>query len=180
MMTQLSMLRTASIPPLKATFIELPYGNNNRFSMLLIYPHSTLNAVFQGLRNFDIGSIHRALPTDEDEYDEVILTFPKFKIDSDLDMQHVFKHLGVTDIFEPNEANLSIMSKNPLYVSRVLHKAIIDVNEVGTIASAVTAAQLNFRTIAQEFVFNRPFGFLITDQTTNSLLFAGQVRYPLS
>lgn len=100
-------------------------------------------------------------------------------IDSDLELRTVLEHLGLSDIFDPAKANLSKMSTQPIYVSRVFHKAIIQVDESGTVAAAIAGGTLSFKQSPVEFVFDRPFGFLITDRTTHTLLFAGQVRHPL-
>lgn len=182
MMMQENQLRYTSISTLGASFIELPYNTENRYSMLLIYTNSSLASVFRNLRQFDIAKIHAEIQksNDDDDLDDVKLTLPKFKIDADLELSTVFKYLGVIDIFDAAKANLSKMSRQKLHVSHVFHKAIIEVNEVGTVAAAVTTAPLSNRNIPKEFVFNRPFGFLITDQFTNTLLFAGQVRYPIA
>lgn len=184
MMTQQRAFRFASIDALKATFIELPYGQDNRFSMLLIQPYSSLNTVFANLRKYDIAKIHAALSQHQHENEEdetsVVVTVPRFKIESDLDLRTVFEFLGATDVFNQGSANLTKMSDEELHVSHVFHKAIIEVNEVGTVAAAVTVAELNFRITPQEFLFNKPFGFLITDRTTNALLFGGQVRMPMT
>lgn len=183
MMSQQHSFRSVAIDPLKATIVELPYGTDDRFSMLLMQPYATLNEVFDSLRRYDVAKIHQALsanvPDEDDEEDGIVVTMPKFKIDSDLDLRTVFEHLGAVDIFYQSKANLSRMTDDELHVSHVFHKAIIDVDETGTVAAAVTVAELNFRMRPQEFIFNRPFGFLITDRTTNTLLFGGQVRNPL-
>lgn len=163
---------------LNASIVELPYGDDNRISMLLLYPHSSLADVFQNLRTANIREIHRLLSEDEDERGEVRLTLPKFKIDSDLELRTVLEHLGIKDIFDQGKANLAKISKTPVSVSRVFHKAVIEVDEVGTVAAAVTIGYAHDRIVPPEVVFNRPFGFLITDRTTQSVLFAGQVRNP--
>lgn len=184
MMTQQKPFRFASIDALTATFIELPYGQDNRFSMLLIQPYSSLNTVFDNLRKYDVATIHAALTQHQHQNEEdeisVVVTVPRFKIDSDLDLRTVFEFLGATDVFNQANANLTKMSHQELHVSHVFHKAIIEVDEVGTVAAAVTVAELNFRITAQEFLFNKPFGFLITDRSTNALLFGGQIRNPLT
>lgn len=184
-MTQRSNLPFATINDLDASILELPYGKENRLSMLLIYPrrNTTLTAVFQTLSQFDIEKIHHEIHkfdnSDDFEESEVELTMPRFNINSDLELRTVLEHLGMTDIFDPKRANLSRMSNQPTYVSRVFHKAIIEVNEEGTVAAAIAGGTLSFKQAPVEFVFNRPFGFLITDRKTNTLLFAGQVRHPL-
>lgn len=191
MMTQKNVFRYVTVASLSATFIELPYGTGNeqnRFAMLLVYPErNTLTGIFQQLcQTTTMAKIHEELDRhnnnddDDDDMDVVELTLPKFKIDSDLELRTVFEHLGIVDLFDPTKAKLSKISKDSqyLHVSRVFHKAIIDVDEVGTVAAAVSIAPVSNRIIPKEFVFNRPFAFLITDRVTNTLLFSGQIRHP--
>lgn len=185
MMAQRNAFPFATIGGLDATILELPYGEQNRLSMLLIYPrpNTTLTAVFHKLHSFDIERIHHELHrfdnTDDFEETEVELYLPKFSIDSDLELRTVLEHLGITDIFDPVKAKLKRMSGQEIYVSRVFHKAIIQVDEAGTVAAAIAGGTLSFKQSPVEFVFNRPFGFIITDRITHTLLFAGQVRHPL-
>lgn len=185
MMTQRNTFPFATISALDATILELPYGEQDRLSMLLIYPrpNTTLTAVFNNLHSFDIARIHHELHrydnTEDFEETEVELFIPKFSIDSDLELRTVLEHLGIVDIFDPVKAKLTRMSNQEIYVSRVFHKAIIQVDEAGTVAAAIAGGTLSFKQSPVEFVFNRPFGFLISDRITHTFLFAGQVRNPL-
>lgn len=134
MMTQKNMFRYVTVASLSATFIELPYGTGsdpNRFSMLLVYPHTTLTGIFQQLcQTTTMAKIHEELDRhnnnddDDDDMDVVELTLPKFKIDSDLELRTVLEHLGIVDLFDPTKAKLSQISKESryLHVSRVFHK----------------------------------------------------------
>lgn len=187
MMVQKNLFRYVTIPSFSATFIELPYGHDNRFAMILIYPNSTLAEVFERLRGTTAvaKTLHEQLDRRNynDDDDIVELTLPKFRIDSDLELRTVFEHLGILDLFDPTKAKLSKIStqhqSTNLHVSRVFHKAIIDVDEIGTVAAAITIAQITNRIIPKLFVFNRPFAFIITDRLTNTHLFTGQIRHPL-
>ncbi|XP_031636188.1 uncharacterized protein LOC116349073 [Contarinia nasturtii] len=185
MMSQRKILSYTTINQLDASILELPYGKEDRLCMLLILPryNSSLAAVFQNLRNFNIATIsyelHKYDNTNDYDESEIELTLPRFSIDSDLELRTVLEELGIKDIFDPAKANLSKMSKQPSFVSRVFHKAVIEVNEQGTVAAGVTAGTVSFKQSPIEFIFNRPFGFLITDKVTNTLLFAGQVKNPL-
>lgn len=185
MMSQRSAFPLAMINALDATILELPYGEQDRLAMLLIYPrqNTTLTSVFHKLHSFDIERIHHELHrydnTEDFEETEVELYLPKFNIDSDLELRTVLEHLGIADIFDPVKAKLTRMSSQEIYVSRVFHKAIIQVDEVGTVAAAIAGGTLSFKQSPVEFIFNRPFGFFITDRITHTLLFAGQVRHPL-
>lgn len=191
MMTQTNnLIRFKYIQSLHSTIIELPYGDytdasltNNRFSMLLIYPHVRLSAVFRALQRFNIARIVHAFSRDKNNFREITITLPKFEIDSNFNVKTQLEQLGVVDAFNPNLANLSKMFSNRAqrpYLSDVIHMAQIQVNEFGTVASAATVVRVNDRSgFRHEINFNRPFGFLIVDQVTNSILFAGQVKNPI-
>lgn len=192
MMTQKIVLRQAYISRLDATVVELPYDDRsdsdsltgNRFSMLLIHPHASLNSVFRSLRTINISSIFDAFPTSDDDemLTEIVLTVPKFEINLSLNLKPLLERMGVRDVFNPADANLSKMFSNPTpppCLSHVLHKARILVNEHGTVASSVTAVNFGYKSLAEEITFDRPFAYLIVDQLTNSILFAGQVKNPL-
>lgn len=185
MMTQLNNFAYATFESLNVTFIELPYGEDARVAMLLIYPHTTLTEIFKHLHRFDIARIHNEIHSDDvDEFGDAIfqttITLPKFRIETNIDFQRVLEYMGIVDIFDGAKANLSKMSNQASHITRVFQKAIIEVDETGTTATAASAVLISFSSLPRQFVFNRPFGFLITDRITHTLLFAGQVRHPLA
>lgn len=185
MMYQRSVMPFAAIPELGANVVELPYGKENRLCMVVVLPRreSNLTAIFKklgGEYKMDniFNEMHKFDDTDDYEENEIELSLPRFTIDSDLQLRTVLQHLGITDIFDPAKANLSKLSRQPTFVSRVFHKAIIEVNEEGTVATAVTGGTVSFKQTPIEFNVNRPFGFLIAERATKTLLFAGQVKHP--
>lgn len=185
MMYQRALFPYTKLRSLNASVVELPYGKEDRLCMLLLLPfyNVSLTSVFHNLRSHDIArldyEIHKWDNTNDYDDSDVYLSLPSFNIDSDLELRTVFEDMGITDIFDPAKADLSKLSADPTFVSRIFHKAVIQVNEAGTVASAFTGSTVSFKQAPTEFVFNRPFGFLITDKTTKTLLFAGQVRNPL-
>jgi len=70
--------------------------------------------------------------------------------------------------------------KKELFISAVVHKAYIDVNEEGTEAAAATGVIMRLTAVAEPLVFraDRPFLFLIRDNVTESILFIGRVTNP--
>lgn len=181
MMTQLNYFPWSTIIALDATVVELPYGKDDTIAMILLYPrlNTTLNAVFHNLQRYTIERLHYELHKNEDELGEVSLTVPKFNIDTDLELKQFLEQMGIIDIFNPSNARLAKISKQPVHINRVFHKAAIQVDEVGTVAAAASGAQVTDFSFPPEFIFHRPFGFLVTERQTNTLLFAGQVRNPL-
>ncbi|PQP97176.1 serpin-ZX-like [Prunus yedoensis var. nudiflora] len=117
--------------------------------------------------------------------DEVgIVKIPKFKITSWFEVWGILKQLGLKLPF-----NMTEMVEAPpgqdLSVSKMLQKAVIEVNEEGTEAAAVTVTSASFSLAAWEprkkidFVADHPFLFLIREEMTGAVLFIGQLLNPL-
>ncbi len=115
----------------------------------------------------------------------VNVTIPKFKMSSGFRLDQTLAALGMKDAFDTQSADFSGMDGKShwLYLSAVLHKAFIDVNEKGTEAAAATAVVVAARAMRieeppREFRADHPFLFLIRDSTTGSILFMGRVAEP--
>lgn len=183
-MYQRNAFPIAMIADLEATVLELPYGKEDRLCMLLLLPRKGiyLSTTLNKLSTFSIDSIsaelHKYDNIEEVEELEVDVYLPRFTISSDFELSPILESMGITDLFHGDVANLTKISKQSTYVSRVIHKAIIEVNEIGTVAAAATGGTVSFKQTPVEFNANRPFGFLIIDRVTSTLLFSGQVRRP--
>ena len=95
-------------------------------------------------------------------------------------LQDVLKEMGMRDAFTPR-ADFSGMTGNwELYISKVIHKAFVDVNEEGTEAAAATAVVMERGPPprAASFRADHPFLLLIRDVGTGSILFLGRVADP--
>jgi serpin B len=110
------------------------------------------------------------------------LTLPKFKFESEFGLADQLASLGMKDAFDPGRADFSGMTeRHDLYVSAVIHKAFVAVDEKGTEAAAATAVIV---TLASAPMFNvtltvdRPFLFIIRDLPTGQILFMGRVLNP--
>lgn len=96
-----------------------------------------------------------------------------------------FKELGATHAFDSAKADFSGINSNPdgLHISKVFHKAVVEINEEGTEAAAATGLMLGTRMLAMqlethEFHCNRPFIFVINENTHNNILFMGKYVKP--
>lgn len=182
MMFQRGSFSYTGIKELDSLVLELPYGDQDRLSMILLLPRKgvMLTTVLNKLSWFGIGRVMTELRRADAEYDEdpIEVFVPRFSITADFTLNVILEQMGLTDIFNVKKANLSRISKHPIYLSRVIHKTQIDVNEVGTVASAATGAVFANKAISPRFHANRPFAFLIIERITNTLLFCGQVRNP--
>jgi serpin B len=86
--------------------------------------------------------------------------------------------MGMGIAFEP-QADFSGINPE-LFISRILHKAVVEVNEQGSEAAAATAVEMTKGIPSEpvEFVVDRPFLFTISDDRTGSILFMGKVVDP--
>lgn len=164
------------------TVVALPYRDGNH-RMLLLVPDAGQFASFEaGLNAEQFRAIKAELaPT----LAQVIL--PRFEFEFDLSLNETLQALGLTDAFLPEVADFSRMfdtSATPerLFISDVLHKAFVKVDEAGTEAAAATSIvmQTTSAPINQpvQVLIDRPFYFAIEDTRTDTILFMGRVLNP--
>nr|AAA42172.1 serine protease inhibitor 1 [Rattus norvegicus] len=106
------------------------------------------------------------------------LRMPKFSISTDYSLKEVLPELGIKKVFS-QQADLSrITGTKDLYVSQVVHKAVLDVDETGTEATAATGVATVIRRQPRTLNFNRPFMVVITDMDSQSILFVAKITNP--
>ncbi|XP_014414305.2 serpin A11 [Camelus ferus] len=158
------------------TVLQIEYSGNARVLLILPDPGkmAQVEAALQPetLRKWD----QLLLPSLLD------LHLPRFSISGTYNLEEVLAHVGLTDLFN-FEADLSgITGKLNRTMSRVSHKATVDMSERGTEAGAASSllsqAQSLTATSAPHAHFNRPFLLLLWEVTTQSLLFLGKVVNP--
>lgn len=112
----------------------------------------------------------------------VALALPKFQFEGEFGLNDQLIALGMKDAFDPNAANFSGMTeRNDLYISAVIHKAFVAVDEKGTEAAAATAVIMDLASAPMPGVtltVDRPFIFFIRDIPTGQILFIGRVLNP--
>lgn len=111
--------------------------------------------------------------------EKVMVFLPRFKLEENYDMKDVLCRLGMTDAFEQGMADFSgIASKEGLFLSEVIHRSFVEVNEEGTEAAAATTANVGFRCMVPYFCANHPFLFFIQHSRTNGIVFCGRFSSP--
>jgi serpin B len=112
----------------------------------------------------------------------VRVSLPKFEFSSDVGLNQTLANLGMPQAFQPGVADFSGMDgTHDLYISDVIHKAFVAVDEEGTEAAAATAVIIGVTSAPLEpktFEANRPFIFVIGDRVTGAILFIGRVTDP--
>ncbi len=113
----------------------------------------------------------------------VSLGLPKFSFTKDFSLSDTLKGMGMPDAFDGNAADFSGMTgKKDLFVSNVIHKAFVAVDEKGTEAAAATAVTMELAGAAMPdvvFTADRPFIFIIRDTVNGQILFMGRVLNPV-
>ena len=156
--------------------LELPYVGN-KLNMLVILPKK-----IDGLQNLE------EILT-KDSFDgwtknlsnrRVAVYLSRFKMTSEFSLDKALIAMGMNDAFDMDKANFAGMDGNPnwLYISAVLHRAFVDVNEEGTEAAAATVVRMGVKSAPEEpiiFRADHPFLFLIRDNLSGSILFMGRV-----
>jgi len=112
---------------------------------------------------------------------QVTVTMPKWEFESNFGLADTLYDMGIEDAFMPVIADLSGMDGTRLlYITDVVHKAFVAVDEAGTEAAAATGVVVGYTSAPMPATFNadRPFVFLIRDKETGTILFMGRVLNP--
>ena len=161
-----------------ATAFSCYYKNGMQFIGIL--PKKTGDFTLESL---DIGSL---LKTESYAYD-VYARMPKLNFESSFPLTDALKAAGLDVIFDPDFADFTPMEGDPeneqFYISEVMQKTKLELDEEGTRAAAVTAAIVMDNTAAimpeqreiKEVFLDRPFAFLIYDSEAEQIVFMGKV-----
>lgn len=129
------------------------------------------------LSSIDFNSLIISYLDDGELYE---ISIPKFKIEYSKNYNDTFKYLGLKTAFDPSLADFNKINKE-YYISNILHKATIGIDEDGTEASAGTVIQMagmGAPVPCKEIIFDRPFGFAIVDEIDSVVIFEGAVYEP--
>jgi serine protease inhibitor len=112
------------------------------------------------------------------------LQLPKFRIEYGVELIQPLKALGMKQAFDLGTGDFSGISDHRLFISDALQKAFVEVNEEGTEAAAATIIAMPASAMEMNppppfrMIVDRPFLFLIEDQNTGTILFAGIIFDP--
>ena len=112
---------------------------------------------------------------------QVALAMPKFEFESEFALSTTLQEMGMVDPFRSSADFSGMTGTRELFISDVIHKAFVSVDEAGTEAAAATAVIMKLSAAPAEPVrvtVDRPFIFLIRDIETGTILFVGRVMDP--
>jgi serpin B len=173
MMTQRGKFRYAQYQDCQ--MIELPYAGG-RYAMYVVLPPEnwSVDAIlpYIGESAFDAAM-------DMLSSREVVLTMPKFKLETSLILNKALQKMGVETAFSGAADFSGIAATGNLALSMVKQKCYIDVSEKGTEAAAVTVVNVRLTSAGMNPVarmtVDRPFLFFIRDIQDGNILFAGKI-----
>ena len=173
MMHQKDRFDYGGIPGL-CSAVGLPYGNG-AYLMTLLLPAEgkSLSDLVNGLDADTWSRLHMSGV-------EVDVKIPSFETEYFVSLKNVLKGMGIVTAFSGDADFSSMSSASGLYISDVLHKAKIKVDEDGTEAAAVTdivvdgALAPGYTPPTREFHADRPFLYVITEISTGAIFFIGQ------
>jgi serpin B len=175
MMRRKGKFNYTEVEGLNSKLLELPYSGDD-ISLYVLLPNQKqgFNQLKSNLKDFAV--IENSIRNMREVVVEV--NIPKFKIEAEYELNEQLSELGMKQVFT-SEADLSgIDGKRDLKVNKVVHKAVIEVNEEGSEAAAATAivVVVNSLPISYEFNANHPFMFFIRDNRNGMILFVGQIN----
>jgi serpin B len=160
--------------------LSLPY-KGDELEMIVFLPKKEEFTAFENSFSQEIFEIWR----NKLKKQEVVVHFPSFKFSAGYELSPILKKLGMNSAFSETKADFSgISGGKDLFISSILHKSFIEVNQEGTEAAAATAVVMQTKSaISMEdlppvFNANHPFIFVIQEKTTQNILFVGRIMNP--
>ena len=152
-----------------------PYAGG-KYAFAALLPDETTN-IENYVNQLTGERLHAILASPIDESVEIAL--PKFKAEFSAELSENLKALGMTDAFDGANADFTALGTSDegnIYISCVLHKTFIQVDEEGTKAGAATAVDVTTESAAlypHSVILNRPFVYMIVDLETKLPIFLG-------
>jgi len=162
------------------TAVEIPYKNTN-ITMVIIIPEKYTDIpskyeelILDALRRLDRANTRKT----------VWLIMPKFNISLKTNMVSHLQNMGIVEVFTPGKADLTRMANvkvGEIWADKIIHQAVIKVNEKGTEAAAATVIVVvtGLPQADERVVVNKPFIYILRDKKTNTILFIGHVINPI-
>jgi len=153
--------------------LKLPYKGKD-LSMIIILPkENNVSIAESALSSVNLANWNSSLREIEIE-----VNIPKFKFETEYNLNDILTDMGMTDAFTGAADFSGMDGTKSLFISDVLHKAFVEVDEKGTEAAAATAVIVAMSAVTNMFNADHPFVFLIQHEETGAILFMGKVMNP--
>ncbi|XP_058044582.1 neuroserpin [Ahaetulla prasina] len=156
--------------------LEIPY-EGDEFSMMIVLSRQEVPlATLEPLVKAQL--IEEWATSVKKQKVEVYL--PRFTIEQEIDLKDALKGVGITEVFSQS-ADLTAMSDNKeLYLSKAVHKSILEVNEEGSEAAAASGmiAISRMAVLYPQIIVDHPFFFVVRNRITGTIIFMGRVMHP--
>ncbi|XP_036419104.1 alpha-1-antitrypsin homolog isoform X1 [Colossoma macropomum] len=154
------------------SIIMVPYKSNT--SMMIVLPDKgKMQEVENNIDKDQLKYWHDRL-----RYRVVDLFMPKFSISASFSLADTLEEMGIVSAFSETADFSGISEEIKLKASKVLHKAVLKVDEKGTEAAAVTYVEMIPHSRPPTINLNRPFLLFIVEDSTKSILFMGKITNP--
>jgi serpin B len=185
MMSQKAHFKTASSDDRSVELLELPYSGTD-LSMIILLPeveYPSPDVAQPGLPDLEqkltadnlrswLAKLNQTNPH------ETRVVLPRFTTTQSFNLVQELQSLGMTTAFNGAADFSDMEATTNLFISDVIHKAFVEVNESGTEAAAVTLTIALSKGMAGRFIVDHPFIFLIRENGSGSILFLGRIVDP--
>ncbi|MBN1946010.1 MAG: hypothetical protein JW797_10060 [Bradymonadales bacterium] len=158
--------------------VVLPYVGEQVAMFIVLPDEGRFQEVEAGLNDQVVSGMIESMGIER-----IRLYLPRFRTEAEFNLTQTLAQMGMPDAMSIDLADFSGMTgERDLYISDVIHKAFVSVDESGTEAAAATAVVMSLRSAAisppLEVRVDRPFLFFIRDNPTGTILFLGRVLDP--
>jgi len=169
MMSRAAGVEATATPEYSA--VDLPYGNS-AFTMTVVLPNGDIDAFAESFNqakwNTLVSSLHGS---------EMPVYLPRFRMEWKRELNDDLQQLGMQRAFVPDGADFTPISPLGLhlYITKVVQKTFVDVDEEGTKAAAATSVGIGLTSMPPSFRVDRPFMVVIRERFSGTILFIGKI-----
>jgi serpin B len=152
--------------------VDLPYGNS-AFTMTVVLPNGDIDTFAESFDQAKWNSLVASLQDNS----EIPVFLPRFRIEWKRMLNDDLQQMGMQLAFVPDHADFTKMSSlgRSLYITKVLQKTFVDVDEQGTEAAAVTSVGVGVTSLPVQFRADRPFLAVIRERFSGTILLIGKI-----
>ncbi len=154
----------------------IKYYKDRKYAFIALLPSENIK-MKDYIDSLDAKKIQSLIENKQEE--PIMVNLPKFKSAYSVKLQAVLKTMGITDAFDEEKADFSLLGYSPegnIFISKVIHKTFIEVDEKGTKAAAATVVEMTKEEAlfeSKEISFDRPFIYMIYDVENELPIFIG-------